>query len=45
MKLKNHQKSKKVVGIEIRQQNPNGDQFLIVADTLEEIESLEKRSF
>ena len=40
---KSSKKQKKVVGIEIRQQNRNGDQFLIVADTLEEIESLEKK--
>ena len=40
---KSSKKQKKVVGIEIRQQNRNGDQFLIVADTLEEIESIEKK--
>ena len=40
---KSSKKQKKVVGIEIRQQNRNGDQFLIVADTLEEIESTEKK--
>ena len=40
---KSSKKQKKVVGIEIRQQNRNGDQFFIVADTLEEIESIEKK--
>ena len=29
----------KIIGVEIRQQNKNGDKFLIVADTLEEIAS------
>ena len=40
---KTSEKQKKVLGIEIRQQNQNGDQFLIIADTLEEIESKEKK--
>ena len=32
-------KKDKIIGVEIRQQNKNGDKFLIVAETLEEIES------
>ena len=32
----------KIIGVEIRQQNKQGDKFLIIADTLEEIESKEK---
>ena len=36
---KTTKKQKKIVGVKIRQQNRNGDQFLIVADTLEEIGS------
>ena len=33
----------KIIGVEIRQQNRQGDKFLITADTLEEIESKKKR--
>ncbi len=33
----------KIIGVEIRQQNKRGDKFLIIADTLEEIESKEKK--
>ena len=33
----------KITGVEIRQQNKQGDKFLIIADTLEEIESKEKK--
>ena len=33
----------KIVGVEIRQQNKQGDKFLIIADTLEETESKEKK--
>ena len=33
----------KIIGVEIRQQNRQGDKFLIIADTLEEIESKKKR--
>ena len=33
----------KIIGVEIRQQNQNGDNFLIVADTLEEVESKENK--
>tara|TARA_B100000963_G_scaffold256023_1_gene224609 strand:- start:17 stop:592 length:576 start_codon:yes stop_codon:yes gene_type:complete len=33
----------KIIGVEIRQQNQNGDKFLIVADTLEEIGSKQKK--
>ena len=33
----------KIIGVEIRQQNKQGDKFLIVADTLEEIETKEMR--
>ena len=33
----------KIIGVEIRQQNQNGDKFLIVADTLEEIDSKHKK--
>ena len=33
----------KIIGVEIRQQNKQGDKFLIIADTLEEIESKEKK--
>ena len=36
-------KQEKIVGVEIRQQNQGGDQFLIVADTLEEINSKENK--
>ena len=33
----------KIIGVEIRQQNKQGDKFLIIADTLEEVESKEKK--
>ena len=33
----------KIIGIEIRQQNQEGDKYLIVADTLEETESKQKK--
>ena len=33
----------KIIGVEIRQQNKRGDKFLIIADTLEEIESKENK--
>ena len=33
------EKSKKIIGVEIRQQNKEGTKFLIIADTLEEINS------
>ena len=33
----------KIIGVEIRQQNKQGDKFLIIADTLEEKESKEKK--
>ena len=33
----------KIIGVEIRQQNKQGDKFLIIADTLEETESKEKK--
>ena len=33
----------KIIGVEIRQQNKQGDKFLIIADTLEEIESKDKK--
>ena len=33
----------KIIGVKIRQQNKQGDKFLIVADTLEEIESKEMK--
>ena len=36
-------KQDKIIGIEIRQQNKRGDKFLIIADTLEELESNEKK--
>ena len=36
-------KRDKIIGVEIRQQNQNGDNFLIVADTLEELESKENK--
>ena len=41
--IKTEEKQEKVVGIEIKQQNQKGDQLLIVADTLEEIGSKEKK--
>ena len=43
-KYKNSSKNQdKIIGVEIRQQNKQGDKFLIIADTLEEIESKEKK--
>ena len=33
----------KIIGVEIKQQNKQGDKFLIIADTLEEIESKERK--
>ena len=33
----------KIIGVEIRQQNKQGDKFFIIADTLEEIEAKEKK--
>ena len=33
----------KIIGVEVRQQNKQGDKFLIIADTLEEIESKENK--
>ena len=33
------EESKKIIGVEIRQQNKEGTKFLIVADTLEETNS------
>ena len=33
----------KIIGVEIRQENKQGDKFLIVADALEEIESNDKK--
>ena len=33
----------KIIGVEIRQQNKQGDKFVIIADTLEEIESKDKK--
>ena len=40
---KGSENSDKIIGVEIRQQNKQGDKFLIIADTLEEIESKEKK--
>ncbi len=37
------QNQDKIIGVEIRQQNKQGDKFLIMADTLEEIKSKEKK--
>ena len=37
------EKQDKIIGVEIRQQNKQGDKFLITADTLEETESKEKK--
>ena len=34
-----NEETKKIVGVEIRQQNKKGTKFLIVADTLEETKS------
>ena len=43
-KYKRNSKNKeKIIGVEIRQQNKQGDRFLIIADTLEESESKEKK--
>ena len=43
-KYKNSSKNQdKIIGVEIRQQNKQGDKFLIIADTLEEVESKEKK--
>jgi len=33
----------KIIGVEIRQQNKQGDKFLIIADTLQELESKDKK--
>ena len=33
----------KIIGVEIRQQNKQGDKFLIIADTLEEIPSKDNK--
>ena len=40
---RNSEKQDKIIGVEIRQQNKQGDKFLIIADTLEEKESKEKK--
>ena len=40
---KTSEKQDKIIGVEIRQQNKQGDKFLIIADTLEEIESKENK--
>ena len=40
---RNPENQDKIIGVEIRQQNKQGDKFLIIADTLEEIESKEKK--
>ena len=40
---RNSENEQKIIGVEIRQQNKQGDKFLIIADTLEEIESKEKK--
>ena len=40
---RNSKNQDKIIGIEIRQQNIEGDKFLIIADTLEEIESKDKK--
>ena len=39
------EKQDKIIGVEIRQQNKQGDKFLIIAETLEEIESKKKKLF
>ena len=36
-------KQDKIIGVEIRQQNKQGDKFLIIADTLKEIEAEENK--
>ncbi len=41
--VSNSTKQDKIIGVEIRQQNKQGDKFLIIADTLEEIEAKEKK--
>ena len=40
---KSSEKQDKIIGVEIRQQNKQGDKFLIMADTLEEIDSKENQ--
>ena len=40
---RNSENEQKIIGVEIRQQNKQGDKFLIIADTLEEIEAKEKK--
>ncbi len=40
---RNSENEQKIIGVEIRQQNNQGDKFLIIADTLEEIKSKEKK--
>ena len=40
---KSSEKQDKIIGVEIRQQNKQGDKFLIIADTLEEIDSKENQ--
>ena len=40
---RNSKNQDKIIGVEIRQQNKQGDKFLIIADTLEEIKSKDKR--
>ena len=40
---RNSKNEDKIIGVEIRQQNKQGDKFLIIADTLEEIKSKEKK--
>ena len=40
---KNSENEQKIIGVEIRQQNKQGDKFLIIADTLEEIEAKGKK--
>ena len=37
------EKQDKIIGVEIRQQNKQGDKFLITADTLEELQSKAKK--
>ena len=40
---KSSENKDKIIGVEIRQQNKQGDKFLIIADTLEEKEPKEKK--
>ena len=40
---RNSENEQKIIGVEIRQQNKQGDKFLIIADTWEEIEAKEKK--